>query len=174
MDTLLTQYTELASQYDHQGTYHYKVTELKDFDISEKSARAKTANGYLITFKKSGNDWLIKKYPPVQIRLTAVSFLLAMENRTFEIARHFSTEATQYMLDLMEQYEKLSRESQISDSARFSLKDFSINIWEDSAKFSYKNRNNTGELFLLKEDQKWKVSFEQGYMENAAGFPPSE
>lgn len=161
LDSLFAKYVLLKHQIKNKKQLVFDETyQLSEVKISGDTAMAMVNWKEKAMFIKKDKRWILSCYPAMEARITAVSFLYAMDIGYYDLARQLSTTASHEMIDLSQQFDKLSGNTELRDSTEMDIKILQTQIEEQKAVVKYTDSEEEESIMLLKKGNTWLVNLQ--------------
>lgn len=166
MDSLLQSYRQVCQHVStDQELFARENVALSRVEISDESASAVVNGKYPVYFVKKDKRWKISSYPDFQARLTAVTYLYALDQGNYSLARQLSTAQSHEVIDLMQQFDQMSADTRRTDTVELSIKVEEVVLNDDGAEVHYRDDNMKERLKVInKRGKHWKVELQSESM----------
>lgn len=159
MDSLLKNYRQVCRRVSNdQDLLTREKVNLSKVEIQNDKARAMINDDYPVHFVKEDNKWKISSYPDFQARLTAVTYLYALDEGNYALARQLSTPQSHEVIDLMQQFDHMSGDTARTDTVKISIKVDEVVLKDNGAEVHYKDDNMKELLQVVNTNEgAWQV-----------------
>ena len=159
IDSLLSKYILICKYIDQpENLLGYDTITVSHINIHENKANALVNDFHVVQYERDDGNWQITQFPDLNIKLTTIIFLYALETQYFQLALQLTTESLQNKISLMEQYERLTKGEVTIKKAKHNFKIDRLKIENEKARVYYKQNGMISSLSLTRKNDKWLVN----------------